>query len=154
MDEADKRIVTWRSTEGCARLQIIPATDGSASVFFYAPETCSDIASANWVNSKQVVVAYGAPWKQRDGTAVDDAASGFYLGMDKAVSDSGFRVVDTDGERCTLPYAQQRKADITTESPRLVLENKGQELFSICLSNIVAARTASASTPPVSGGSL
>ncbi|KAF1687220.1 hypothetical protein B1992_04345 [Pseudoxanthomonas broegbernensis] len=153
VDDADKRNVTWRSVDGCARLEIASGEDRSVTMYFRRPEPCADIPSAGWTRERDVVLAYGEPWKERDGSAVADAAGGSYLDMAAAESDSGFRVVNAEGERCTLPYAQQAKADSRTESPRLVLESKGRELFSACLSNIVASRKASAS-PPASGGSL
>ncbi|MCR6685678.1 prepilin-type N-terminal cleavage/methylation domain-containing protein [Pseudoxanthomonas sp.] len=148
VDAADKRNVTWRSSEGCARLEIAPGNDRSVAVYYQKPEPCADIPSASWAEGKQVLVAYGQPWKERDGTAAANAASGTYLDMAADAGDSGFRIVNSDGERCTLPYAQQAQADSPTESPRIVLESGGRELFSTCLSNIVAMRKAGA---PASG---
>ena len=144
VDDDDKRIVTWRSSEGCARLEIAPGNDRSVTVYYQKPEPCADIPSASWTEGKQVLVAYGQPWKERDGSAAADAASGTYLDMAADASNSGFRIVNTDGDRCTLPYAQQAKADSLTESPRIVLESGGRELFPACLSNIVAMRKAGA----------
>lgn len=152
VDDDDKRNVTWRSVEGCARLEIVPGSDRSVTVYYQKPEPCVDIPSASWAEGKQVLVAYGQPWKERDGSAAADAASGTYLDMAADAADSGFRIDAADGQRCTLPYAQQPWDDVPTESPRLVLESKGRELFSVCLSNIVAYRKPAA-TPPTSGAS-
>lgn len=152
VDGGDKRNVTWRYAGHCARLEIAPADEHGVTVYVRRPEPCTDIPSAGWTGDKDVLLSYGGPWMERDGSTVVDAASGFYLDLPANEADSGFRLVDADGQRCTLPYAQRPAADSATESPRLVLENKGRELFSVCLSNIVATRRAVAASP-VAGGS-
>lgn len=163
----DKRVVTWRfqvepiradgTTEvfdGCSQLRIEPQADGGLQMLYQAPEACTSTASASWTESAQVLVSYPKPWQDRAGSAIAEAASGSYLDMNPDATDSGFRIVNSSGQRCTLPYAQQDPALSATESPRIVLERAERELFSVCLSNIVAERKPVTSTPPTGGAGV
>jgi hypothetical protein len=156
----DKRVVTWRylglsggaAQPVCARLSIAPQPDGSTQLLYRAPEACASVSSASWTAPAQVLVSYPRAWQDRTGTAVAEAASGTYLDMVGNAGDSGFRIINTAGQRCTLPYAQQDPAQAPTESPRIVLERGGQELFSACLANIVAFRHPAPTAPVTPGG--
>lgn len=149
----DKRVVTWRSAvdgaaPSCTRLQIESTSDRAVRLLRRGPVACGSTASVgpdDWP-AGTVLLANAGPWQRRDGSAVADAAAGSYLDMPADDGTSGFRVDTT--ALCTLPYAQQ-SADIQIRSPRLVLEKDGRELFSVCLSNIVATRI---DTTPSAGG--
>ena len=171
VDADDQRNLTWRyealdAVSGlpvvlCSRLEIAPpAEDGAVTVYRFDPAECAGgIPDPGfWAGkTRQVVVAYARPWTDREGNAVAAAESGTHLDMgpDDGAGDpdafSGFRLVNEANQRCTLPYAQQAKAEAITESPRLVLQKNGRELFSTCLSNIIAMRKAAPS--PVASGS-
>ena len=90
VDDTDKRNVTWRSAAGCARLEILSDSERKVKVYYRKPEPCSDIPSAAWSAEKQVLVSYGKPWVERDGSTIADAASGMYLDMGGTDSGSGF----------------------------------------------------------------
>lgn len=156
----DKRVVTWRYLDDataqkvCAQLRIQPSADGGLEMLYRTPEPCADITGkTSWSGRVQRLVSYPRAWQDRSGTPVAAAASGSYLDMGAADANSGFRLVTASGQRCTLPFAQRDPALAPTESPRLVLERAGQELFSVCLPNIVAERRPSAA-PAASGGEV
>ena len=131
----DGRHVSWRYVvDGvgvCARLSVVPDGEGGAEMRLARNNGCGAIPST-WSGDEVVLVSYGQPWKNRDGTLVDDAASGFYL------AEAKFKLASTAADGlCSLPYAQQKDAEAV--SPRISLESGGRELFSMCLSNIVVS---------------
>ena len=78
----DGRQVSWRYVLGgdgvCARLRIVPDGGGGAEMRLIRVTGCGGIPTT-WSGDEDVLVAYGQPWRSRDGTPVSDAASGFYL---------------------------------------------------------------------------